>query len=64
MKMNLPNKLTVLRLCLVPVLIAVGMIPMNFYISSLVCAVLFIGTAVTDMLDGKIARKHGLITAE
>jgi CDP-diacylglycerol--glycerol-3-phosphate 3-phosphatidyltransferase len=62
MKMNLPNKLTVLRLCLVPVLIAVGMIPMNFYISSLVCAVLFIGTAVTDMLDGKIARKHGLIT--
>jgi CDP-diacylglycerol--glycerol-3-phosphate 3-phosphatidyltransferase len=62
MKMNLPNKLTVLRLCLVPVLIAVGMIPMNFYISSLVCAVLFIGTAVTDMLDGKIARKYGLIT--
>ena len=62
MKMNLPNKLTVLRLCLVPVLIAVGMIPMNFYISCLICAVLFIGTAVTDMLDGKIARKYGLIT--
>ena len=65
MKMNLPNKLTLLRLCLVPVLLVVGMLPdsvIPFYISCLVCAVLFIGTAVTDMLDGKIARKHGLIT--
>jgi CDP-diacylglycerol--glycerol-3-phosphate 3-phosphatidyltransferase len=33
-----------------------------WYISYTVCAVLFIGTAITDMLDGKIARKHGLIT--
>lgn len=65
MKMNLPNKLTLLRLCLVPVLLVVGMLPdsvIPFYISCLVCAVLFIGTAVTDMLDGKIARKYGLIT--
>ena len=62
MKMNLPNKLTVLRLCLVPVIILVGMLPINFYISCTVCAVLFICTAITDMLDGKIARKHNLIT--
>ena len=65
MKMNLPNKLTVLRLCLVPVLLAVGMLPdsvIPFYISCVLCAVLFIGTSVTDMLDGKIARKYGLIT--
>ncbi|MBQ9112111.1 MAG: CDP-diacylglycerol--glycerol-3-phosphate 3-phosphatidyltransferase [Clostridia bacterium] len=65
MKMNLPNKLTVLRLCLVPVLLLVGMLPESiipFHISCVVCAVLFIGTSVTDMLDGKIARKHGLIT--
>jgi CDP-diacylglycerol--glycerol-3-phosphate 3-phosphatidyltransferase len=65
MKMNLPNKLTVLRLCLVPVLILVGMLPekiLPFYVSCVICAVLFIGTAVTDMLDGKIARKHNLIT--
>ena len=63
--MNLPNKLTVLRLCLVPVLLIVGMLPESiipFYVSCVVCAVLFIGTSVTDMLDGKIARKHGLIT--
>ncbi len=65
MKMNLPNKLTVLRLCLVPVLLIVGMLPesiMPFYVSCIVCAVLFIGTSVTDMLDGKIARRDGLVT--
>lgn len=65
MKMNLPNKLTLLRLCLVPVLLIIGMLPdsvIPFYLSCVICAVLFIGTAVTDMLDGKIARKQGLIT--
>ena len=65
MKMNLPNKLTVLRLCLVPVLLLVGMLPesvLPFYVSCVICAVLFIGTSVTDMLDGKIARKYNLIT--
>ena len=63
--MNLPNKLTVLRLCLVPVIIIFGMLPdsiINFYLSNFICAILFIGTAVTDMLDGKIARKYNLIT--
>ena len=65
MKMNLPNKLTLLRLCLVPVILVFGMLPESvvpFYVSCVVCAVLFIGTSVTDMLDGKIARKYNLIT--
>ena len=70
-KMNLPNKLSLLRLCLVPVILIVGMLTpqysveepsVAFYISSTVCAVLFIAAAVTDMLDGKIARREGLIT--
>ncbi len=64
-KMNLPNKLTVLRLCLVPVILIVGIIPENiipFYASCVICAVLFIVTSLTDMLDGKIARKNNLIT--
>ncbi len=67
-KMNLPNKLTILRLCLVPVILLVGMLtPKNngslwFYISSVICAVVFIAASVTDMLDGKIARRDGLIT--
>ncbi len=65
MKMNLPNKLTVLRLCLVPVLLVVGILPNSIiphYLSCVICAVLFIGTSVTDMLDGKIARRDGLVT--
>ena len=65
MKMNLPNKLTVMRLCLVPVILLVGFLPTSiipFYLSCFICAALFIGTAVTDMLDGKIARRDGLIT--
>ena len=70
-KMNLPNKLSVLRLCLVPVIIIVGMLTpqysvdepsIAFYVSSTVCALLFIAAAVTDMLDGRIARRDGLIT--
>ena len=42
-----------------------GLLPekiLPFYISCVVCAVLFIGTAITDMLDGKIARRDNLIT--
>ena len=65
MKLNLPNKLTVLRLILVPIFLVVGMLPdsvIPFYVSCVICAVLFIGTALTDMFDGKIARKRGLIT--
>jgi CDP-diacylglycerol--glycerol-3-phosphate 3-phosphatidyltransferase len=70
-KMNLPNKLSVLRLCLVPVIIIVGMLTpqysvdepsIAFYVSSTVCALLFIAAAVTDMLDGRIARRDGLVT--
>ncbi len=67
-KMNLPNKLTVLRMCLVPVILLVGMLtPKNdgsllFYISCVICAAAFIGASVTDMLDGKIARRDGLVT--
>jgi CDP-diacylglycerol--glycerol-3-phosphate 3-phosphatidyltransferase len=63
--MNLPNKLTVLRLCLVPVILIVGLLPetvIPFYLSCFICAVLFIGTSITDMLDGKIARRDNLIT--
>ena len=65
MKLNLPNKLTVLRLCLVPVLIVFGMLPrglINYYVWCVVCAALFIAISVTDMLDGRIARKRNMIT--
>ena len=63
-KLNLPNKLTVLRLCMVPVLILVMyFIPGKLWIlRNALGAALFLGTAITDALDGKIARRYGLIT--
>ena len=63
--MNLPNKLTVLRICMVPVFIVVMMLPASVLdpiISGLFGVALFIAASVTDMLDGKIARKYGLVT--
>ena len=55
--MNLPNKLTLLRIILVPVFIVVLMTG-HYYIS----AVIFVVASLTDMLDGKIARKYDLVT--
>ena len=63
--MNLPNKLTVLRICLVPVFIVVMMLPASVLdpvISGLIGVAIFIVASLTDMLDGKIARKYGLVT--
>lgn len=58
--MNLPNKLTLLRIALVPFFIASLLIPFpHHYIVSLA---VFALAAITDCLDGKIARKNNLIT--
>ncbi len=69
MKMNLPNKLTVLRLCMVPVFMAVMLVPCFAHLTVTQNAILqFIGmllfalASITDMLDGKIARKYNLVT--
>ncbi len=60
---NLPNKLSLLRCILVPVFVAamlyMGDIPIW---GRIVPAILFALTGFTDMLDGKIARKYGLVT--
>ncbi len=63
MKMNLPNKLTVLRMIMIPFFMVVIMFPFfGDTWSRLVAAAIFGITALTHMLDGKIARKYGLIT--
>ena len=69
MKMNLPNKLSVLRLVMVPIFMVVMLLPVFTDFSStadmiltLSGAVLFIAASFTDMLDGKIARKYNLVT--
>ena len=59
--MNLPNKLTVLRLILVPFILVVMLLPYTWY-NNLIAAFIFGAASFTDMLDGKIARKYGLVT--
>lgn len=59
--MNLPNKLTVLRMILIPVFLIVAMveaIPHNY----LLAAVVFAAASFTDYLDGYIARRDHLVT--
>ena len=58
--MNLPNKLTTLRVLLVPVFM-VFMYTKSKY-SFLIALIVFAVASFTDMLDGKIARKYNLIT--
>lgn len=61
MEMNLPNKLTILRVILIPVFLLVlflAPVPLNRYIA----VAIFIIASLTDMLDGKIARKYNLVT--
>ena len=55
--MNLPNKLTMGRIFAIPVFIVVFLMEYRY-----AAAVIFILAALTDMLDGHIARKHNLVT--
>ena len=59
--MNLPNKLTILRIVMIPVFVAlfyISVVPCHFILS----AVVFALAAFTDFLDGYIARKYNLVT--
>ncbi len=64
-KMNLPNKLTMLRLCMVPVMVVFLLLPdavIPWKLAYGIGLVVFALTSLTDMLDGKIARARNLIT--
>ena len=69
-KITLPNRLTVLRMGLVPVFMAVMLLPIGklmpdslaWWLPRTIAAVIFIVSSFTDMLDGKIARKYNLVT--
>ena len=70
--MNLPNKLTVFRMILIPVFMLVLSLSPDWGtltvggatlpVTHLVAAIIFIGASLTDLADGKIARKHHLVT--
>lgn len=59
--MNLPNKLTMMRILLIPVFIVFAMlhsIPCNYLIAGIIFAI----ASFTDFLDGYLARKNNLVT--
>lgn len=58
--MNLPNKLTVLRILLIPVFMVV--LYWGFPGANYVALVIFVLASLTDLLDGKIARARNLVT--
>ena len=66
MKMNLPNKLTILRILMVPVFIFFGLFQFpgewGANLSRVLAAFIFAAAAATDFADGKIARKNNLVT--
>ena len=58
--MNLPNKLSLARMAMIPVMVAL-MYP-NTPVCNLLSAAVFGAAAFTDYLDGHIARKQGIVT--
>ena len=69
--MNLPTKITVTRIVMLPVLIVLFCLEMHFYgignkqVGDILCFVtslLYIATALTDFLDGYLARKYNQVT--
>ena len=58
--MNLPNKLSVARMALIPVVVAL-MYP-DTPVCNVLSALVFAAAAFTDFLDGYIARKHHIVT--
>jgi CDP-diacylglycerol--glycerol-3-phosphate 3-phosphatidyltransferase len=70
--MNIPNRITLSRIFLIPVFILLLSVPFNWGnvpigdhvlpVSHLAAAILFIVASVTDWIDGYYARKHNLVT--
>ena len=58
--MNLPNKLTLLRIALVPVFIACFFVPISW--THLLAAIVFLIAYATDIMDGRYARSHNIVT--
>jgi CDP-diacylglycerol--glycerol-3-phosphate 3-phosphatidyltransferase len=58
--MNLPNKISVFRMCLIPVFVVFYYLTFPF--APYVATAVFILAALTDFLDGYIARKYNMVT--
>lgn len=62
MKMNLPNKLTMIRVLIIPLFIIFLLLDVCGIADKWIALALFIAASLTDWLDGKIARERHLVT--
>ena len=60
--MNLPNKLTILRVIMIPFFVVFLLADITGSADKWIALVIFCVASLTDMLDGKIARKRNLVT--
>ncbi|QWU14103.1 CDP-diacylglycerol--glycerol-3-phosphate 3-phosphatidyltransferase [Paenibacillus sophorae] len=72
--MNLPNRITIARICLIPIMMFFLLVNFSFYpeplhwgsfqlsFNHLIAAVIFLLAASTDGIDGYIARKYNMVT--
>lgn len=60
--MNLPNKLTIFRVILIPFFVFFMLVPNVTEYNNYIAVAIFIIASLTDLLDGKIARKYNLVT--
>ena len=60
--MNLPNKLTIFRVILIPFFVFFLLTPYFEGYGNYIAVAIFIVASITDFLDGKIARKYNLVT--
>ena len=62
MQMNLPNKLTILRVLMIPFFVLFMLWDITGAADKWIAAAIFIVASLTDILDGKIAIKYNLVT--
>ena len=60
--MNLPNRITVARICMVPVFVVLLLISPTYPVCRWISLLVFIVASLTDFVDGRIARSRGLVT--
>jgi CDP-diacylglycerol--glycerol-3-phosphate 3-phosphatidyltransferase len=60
--MNLPNKLTIMRVVMIPFFVFFLLFKPDSFLFRLIADLIFVTASFTDMLDGKIARKYNLVT--
>ena len=60
--MNLPNKLTILRMIMIVPFVVFMLVPIGGAAGKWIALAMFVIASLTDLLDGKIARKYNLVT--